>query len=47
MNEKIENNGKKRLDVLVPLAPCKLDAKRSEKETGAIFRADSPGETIF
>ena len=47
MNEKIENDGKKRLDVLVPLAACKLDAKRSEKETGTIFRADSPGETIF
>jgi hypothetical protein len=47
LNEKIENDGKKGLDVLDPLAACKLDAKRIEKETGAIFRASLPGETIF
>ena len=47
MNEKIENDGRKRLDVLDPLAACKLDAKRSEKETGALFAASLPEETIF
>jgi hypothetical protein len=47
LDEKIESGRRKRLDVLDPLAACKLDAKRSEKETRVMFAASLPEETIF
>jgi len=37
LDEKMEDGRRKRLDVLDPLAPCELDAKRSEIETREVF----------
>jgi len=37
LDEKMGNGGRKRLEVLVPLAACKLDANHSEGETREVF----------
>jgi hypothetical protein len=46
LDEKTGNDGRKRLDVLVPLGACELDAKRSDKET-ARFAAVRREETYL
>jgi len=37
LDRKMGNGGRKMLDVLVPLAACKLDATNSERETREVF----------